>query len=279
MIFKQFETIDDHYCQLIYVYKIVEILKKYLNDEYQLILTSQLDSSLPDFDKNKKNIVIFIGDEKGIIPTWYLKPDIIFRAYNNQSLCDYNKIFPIPCGYNGPIVTNGVKNDYWGENEKKPLIERDYDLFYSGQPSFHRWRFLRKVNKLKDNYISIIKKTGGFRQGFTSKEYYEFLNNTRIALIPNGVSVPESFRYVEAFESNCIAITTYPIKNKKYNLWYYENSPAVFLNKWNELNHKLIDQLLDKDLLLEYFDKNKAYYNNYLSTEAVANYILDKIKF
>ena len=279
MIFKQFEKIDDNYCQLIYVYKIVKILKKYLSDDYQLILTSQLDYSLPDFDKCKKNIVIFIGDEKGIIPPWYLKPDFIFRVYNNQSLCDYDKIFPIPCGFNGPIITNGVENDYWGENEKKPLSEREYDLFYSGQPSFHRWRFLNNVNKIKNNYNSIIKKTGGFRQGFTSKEYYEFLNNTRIALIPNGVSVPESFRYVEAFESNCIAITTYPITNKKYKLWYYENSPAVFLDKWNELNDNLIDKLLNKDILIEYFEKNKTYYNNYLSTEAVANYILDKIKF
>jgi hypothetical protein len=279
MIFKQFVTIDDNYCQLIYIYKIVEILKKYLNDDYQLILTSQLDYSLPDFDKGKKNIVIFIGDEKGIIPSWYSKPDVIFRAYNNQSLCDYVKIFPIPCGFNGPIITNGVVNDYRGESVKRPLIDREFDLFYSGQPSFHRWKFLRNVSKIKDNYNSIIKKTGGFRQGFTSKEYYEYLNNSRIALVPNGVSVLESLRYVEAFESNCIAITTYPIKSKKYKLWYYENSPAIFLDKWNQLNKNLIDKLLNKDILIEYFEKNKIYYKNYLSTEAVANYILDKIKF
>ncbi len=279
MIFKQFATIEDNYCQLIYIYKIVDILKKHLNDDYQVILTSQLDNSLPDYDKNKKNIVIYIGDEKGVVPSWHLKPNIIFRAYNNQSLCDYDKIFPIPCGYNGPIIANGVENEYWGEKAKTPLIEREYDLFYSGQPSFHRWRFLNNINKIKDNYRSVIKKTGGFRQGFTTKEYYEYLNNTRIALVPDGVSVPESFRYVEAFESNSITITTYPIKNKKYNLWYYESSPAIFLDKWSELNNNLIDKLLHKDILIEYFEKNKVYYENYLSTEAVANYMLDKINF
>lgn len=279
MIFRQFSSIENNYCQLIYLYKVIDILKNRLNDDYQLILTSFLDNNLPDFDINKKNIVVFIGDEKGYIPSWYLKPNIIFRQYNNQSLCDYKNIFPIPCGFNGPLIANGVKNDYWGEIDKMPLFEREYDLFYSGQSSFHRRRLIKNVNKIKDNYNSVIKETKGFNQGFSNKEYYEFLNNTKIALIPDGVSVPESFRYVEAFESNCIAITTYPIKNKNYNLWYYENSPAIFLDKWNELNNKLIDKLLDKDLLLEYFEKNKLYYNNYLSTEAVANYMLDKIKF
>ncbi len=138
---------------------------------------------------------------------------------------------------------------------------------------------MKNVNKIKDKYKSIIKETGGFNQGFSTKEYYEYLNNTKIALIPDGVSVPESFRYVEAFESNCVAITTYPIKNKNYNLWYYQNSPAIFLDKWNQLNSNLIDKLLDRDFLIECFEKNKEYYINYLSTQAVANYMLDKIKF
>jgi hypothetical protein len=279
MIFKQSISFENNYCQLIYLYKVINILKEHLNDEYQLILTSFLDIDLPDFDINKKNIVVFISDEIGIIPSWYLKPDIIFRQYNDQSLCDYIKIFPIPCGFNGPIIANGVENDYWGEKEKKPLLERDYDLFYSGQSSLHRRQLVNNVNKIKGKYKSNIKETGGFRQGFTTKEYYENLNNTKIAFIPDGVSIPESFRYVEAFESNCIAITTYPIKNKNYRLWYYENSPAVFLDKWNELNSNLIDKLLDKDILIEYFEKNKIYYNNYLSTEAVAKYMLDKINF
>ena len=279
MIVKQFKSFENNYCQLIYINKVIDILKNHLNDDYQLILTSFLDVDLPDFDKDKKNIVVFIGDEKGIIPSWYSKPDIIFRQYNNESLCDYDKIFPIPCGYNGPIIVNGIENDYWGEKAKIPLVEREYDLFYSGQTSFHRWRLIRSINKIKDKYNSIINKTAGFGQGFSIKEYYEHLNNSKIALVPDGVSVPESFRYVEAFESNCIAITTYPIKDKDYKLWYYENSPAIFLNKWNELNNKLIDKLLDSDYLVEYFEKNKDYYSNYLSTVAVANYMLDKIKF
>lgn len=279
MIFKQFKSFENNYCQLIYLYKVIDILKEHLNDDYQLILTSFLDIDLPDFDINKKNIVVFIGDEKGIKPSWYLKANIIFRQYNNQNLCDYNKIFPIPCGFNGPIIVNGVENNYWGENEKTPLLEREYDLFYSGQTSFHRRRLVYNVNKIKEKYKSIIKETGGFSQGFTTKEYYEYLNNARIALVPDGVSVPESFRYIEAFESNCITIATYPIKNKKYKLWYYENSPAIFLDKWSELNNNLVDKLLDKDILIEYFEKNKVYYDNYLSTQAVANYMLDKIKF
>jgi hypothetical protein len=189
------------------------------------------------------------------------------------------KIYPIPCGFNGPVIANGIENNYWGEKEKMPLLYREYDLFYSGQSSFHRRILTNNLNKIKENYKAIVKETGGFRQGFTTKEYYEFLNNTRIAVIPNGVSIPESFRYVEAYESNCIAITTYPIKDKNYRLWYYETSPAIFLDKWSELNKKLIDKLLVSDYLVEYSEKNFEYYNNYLSTVAVANYMLDKIKF
>jgi hypothetical protein len=279
MIVKQFKSFENNYCQLIYIYKVIDVLKKHLNDDYQLILTSFLDLDLPDFDEDKKNIVVFIGDEKGIVPSWYSKPNIIFRQYNNESLCDFDKIFPIPCGYNGPITVKGVENDYWGEEAKIPLVDREYDLFYSGQTSFHRWKLIRSINKIKNKYNSIIQKTSGFGQGFSIKEYYEYLNNSKIALVPDGVSVPESFRYVEAFESNCIAITTYPINNLNYKLWYYENSPAIFLDKWSDLDTKLIDKLIDNDSLIEYFEKSKEYYKNYLSTFAVANYMLDKINF
>ena len=72
-------------------------------------------------------------------------------------------------------------------------------------------------------------------------------------------------------------ITTYP-KNSIYGNWFYENSPAIFLDNWSELNDNLIHNLLKIEKLNEFDILNLNYFNKNISTEGVSNYILKKIK-
>ena len=103
------------------------------------------------------------------------------------------------------------------------------------------------------------------------------MSNSKISIVPLGAVVPESFRYFESFENNCIVITTYP-KNSIYGNWFYENSPAIFLDNWSELNDNLIHNLLKIEKLNEFDILNLNYFNKNISTEGVSNYILKKIK-
>jgi hypothetical protein len=134
------------------------------------------------------------------------------------------------------------------------------------------------LDKIKDKFKSITNYTDGFAHGYKLSDYYNYLQNSKIAFVPNGVVIPESFRYFEAFESNCIVITSYPKHLDKYNHWYYENSPAIFLKDWNQLNEGMIKELLTEQKLKEYELKNKEYFDKYISTKSVAEYILNIIK-
>jgi hypothetical protein len=276
VIFRKMPHIDSNFCENIFIHKVINLLEV-LDDSYNVILTNRDDKTLPYHDINKKNIVIFLSDERGIIPRWAKKADYIFRNYGNNHCCDYKKIFPIPCGYVGPFEVNGRKNTYFGEEEKAPLIDRKHDLFYSGQKNKKRVSFINNVNKIQNNFKSFIQESDGFRQGLWIPDYFSELNQTKIALVPNGVSIPESFRYMEGFESNCIVITTYPRHIKKYNLWYHRDSPAIFLKDWSELNVELVRNLLTTENLNKYFELGRDYYNKFLSTKAVSDYILSTI--
>ena len=134
------------------------------------------------------------------------------------------------------------------------------------------------LNKIKNNYKCIINTTNGFAKGFNLNEYYKLMQDSKIALVPNGAVIPESFRYFEAFESNCIVITTYPVYDDRYNHWYYDNNPAIILNNWNQLNKELLNKLLKKEQLEQYEILNKEYFDRCVSSKGVANFMINIIR-
>lgn len=245
-----------------------------LNGEYNFIVgrsntpkeTLQLKDSILE---NKRNILILKSDERGITPPYLDDFYCVFRMYNNNNLVDNKKIFPIPCGYcTSNMSVGGTYKS--GDIAKKKISERSIDLFYSGQRSPKRSPMINSINQLSKKYNILINETNGFGQGFNLIDYYKYLSDSKIALVPEGAVIPESFRYFESFEKNCIVITTFP-RNTHFNNWYYEKSPAIFLNTWDELNESVIDDALDR---INFFEKeNEKYFNDYISPRAVAEYI------
>lgn len=261
-----------------YILKIFEFLKDYLDDEYNFIIARTNNNyEIKKFEEciieNKKNILILLSDEAGITPPFLDRLHFVFRTYNRLPLYDNKKIFPIPCGY-----SFGHKDSFYKEIKKKPLIDREYDIFYSAQSSGNRMSCVNNLNKIKKDFKSIVNITNGFAQGYKLEEYYSLMKNSKIAIVPNGVVIPESFRYFEAFESNCIVITTYPKNNIEYNHWYYKDSPAIFISNWNELNKKMVDDLLITEKLKMYDIENRKYFDNNISPYGVSRYMLEIIK-
>jgi hypothetical protein len=109
-------------------------------------------------------------------------------------------------------------------------------------------------------------------------EYYNYLESSKIAFVPTGVVIPESFRFFEAVKSGCIIVTTYPINDEKYKNWYYKDCPAVFIDSWSEVNHAFIENLLNTKNLYDYREKNKDYFEKFISPKAISNYILEILK-
>lgn len=269
------EMVDPNVWEPPYLFKVLDNLD--LDDDYHFIIArTNTQQEVYQFKNciksNKKNILFLLSDERGIIPPFLDELYLVFRAYNRSDLYDNNKIFPIPCGY-----SYGHNNSFYKEENKKPLVDREYDLFYSAQACYNRNSCVEELKKIKDDFKSIVNVTDGFARGFKIEEYYNIMRNSKIAIVPNGAVVPESFRYFEAFESNCIVITSYP-KDSNYNHWYYKNSPAIFISNWNQLTKDLVNNLLDNDNLNRYDSLNRKYFEENISPKGLSNYISKIIK-
>ena len=270
MIEKMFCEIDeDFWCETRYLNNIIKHLKDKLVDDYSIVITPNL-RSVPQ--TKYKKIVLLTGDELGRLGmNPYQNQDVVavFRIFNKIGRYDDKYIFPIPPGYNWTMHSDRTKKMVRMYPEKK-LSERKYDIFYAGQPLPWRNELINNLNNLKSKFNILSQQNSTFRSGMVIDDYYKVLGDTKIALSPDGTTI-DCFRYVEAFGSGCIVVTT-----KKDNIWYYRDSPIFFINSWSELNENLINYILSLDIDDLYF-KNLEYYNSKLSEEAVANYILDSL--
>ncbi len=283
MIVKYAPMVNSAECENLYIDKFLEPLKNNLDDSYNFIIARlNQPNDIAQFKntivEGKKNILILKSDEAGRIPPFMDKLFLVFRFYNKKNLYDDNKIFSLPCGYSSDFGYQYNTSHYDGDIEKPPLIEREYDIFFSGQAlTPNRKNMKLYADKLSSKFNSILNYTEGFARGFLLEEYYKKMSNSKICLVPDGSVIPESFRYFEAFEVYSTVITTYPIRNDMFNHWYYNESPAVFLNDWSQLTEELITSLLTKEKLVENFEKSKLYFDKYISPNSISKYILEKI--
>lgn len=165
-------------------------------------------------------------------------------------------IYDIPLGYynqvNLPI---------------KPILERRYDLFFAGSlvaddyPIWSRRRWLRNpkdvarsqmlsaVEKLQAKYPKLNIAIGmtndfGLEAEFfqDTRSYSEKLMDAKICLAPRG-SLFETFRFFEGLRYGCIVIT-----EALPHRWFYQDSPAIQLSKWSELEQKIFQLIHNPEL-------------------------------
>lgn len=264
-----YEIEEDFWCETRYINNIIDILKDKI-DEYSIIVTPNI-RILP---KSKyKKIVILTGDELGNLGlNPYLNQNVaaVFRIFNFPNRYDNKIVYPIPPGYNWTMHSDRTKKMIRMYPEKK-LFEREYDIFYAGQPLPWRRSLISKLDDLNTKFNILSQVNSSFRTGIAIDDYYKILGNTKIAVTPDGTA-PDSFRYVEAMGSGCIVVMT----PKDNNLWYYKNAPVFYIDDWNNLNEKFIENILSMNLD-ELYENNLLYYKEYLSEEAVADYIISKL--
>ena len=260
----------DFWCEVKYLTNVLNFLNEMVNN-YSIVVTHNLH----DLPTTKyKKIVILTGDETyrlGLSP--YKNHDVlcVFRIFNKTNSFDDNFIYPIPTGYNWTMHNDSTKKMKKFYNEKN-LSEREYDIFFSGQRLYNRESLFNNLIKINDKFKIYSNINEGFRKGIEIDEYYKLLGNCRISLSPDGTSI-DTFRYVESFASGCVVITT-----KKDDIWYYEDSPAIFIDSWDELNETLIENILKNNDLDKIREQNIEYFEKKLSEYSVANYMLNKIK-
>jgi len=266
-----YEIDEDFWCETKYLNNVVDILIDKLIGDYSIVITPNL-RRLPDTQYPK--IVILTGDELGNFGQYHYPEQynvsIVFRIFNRIGRYDDKYIFPIPIGYNWTMHSDRTKKMTKMYPEKK-ISERKYDIFYSGQPcNYDRAILVDRLNRFSNNFTILNQTNSSFRTGIDIDDYYKILGDTKIALAPDGTSV-DTFRFVEAFGSGCIVIST-----KKDDLWYYKDSPVFLINSWNELTEELVSHILSLNID-EIYESNLKYYKDKLSEESVANYMIENI--
>lgn len=257
----------DNACQTNYFDGIITILNQRISD-YSIIITADY-KSLPATQYKKIVILVAEDGEKFGLRPYTTYPDVlaVFRFYSFEWGYDNEYVFPIPIGYNCRTDGHTMIRMY----PEKKMSEREYDIFYSGQVLPWREELARKLEELRMSFNIFSQVNPTFRTGLDIDDYYRCLGNSKICVVPDGAST-DTFRYVEACGSGCAIITTH-----KPDLWYYCNAPIFYVNNWGELTKEFAANILNKNL--DVIQNNIIkYYNEYLSEETVANYILRCLK-
>jgi len=262
-----FHNVDrDNLCETYYFDGISDILNNIISG-YSIIFTADF-KTLPD--TKYKKIVILGGDESGdagLNPySQYNDVVAVFRFYNKADRYDNKYIYPIPIGYNCRSNGSLMIRMY----PEKKISERTYDIFYSGQTLEWRKPLVSKLDELNKYFNILYQSTPSFRQGMDINEYYQTMGDSKVCVCPDG-TVVDTFRFIEACGSGCIIITT-----PKPNLWYYHNAPVFIIDNWGLLTREYIENILNEDME-DIRNATLDYYHQYLSAEAVANYIKDNI--
>jgi len=151
----------ENHCEIHFIQSICECLLPKVEETSIIVTTSK--NLLPK-SIFKKKIIILISDEN--IGTWttikefplYCGMFPVFRHYNtNPNIFDNQRVFPIPLGYNS--TGKQMKQMY----PDKPLSQRKYDFFLSGQYHANRAELLTQLNKIKKDFNCIVNVTKGFR--------------------------------------------------------------------------------------------------------------------
>jgi len=272
-----------------YTSKVINLILPYFNDNVNLVLAHARNDGGYSYENNMKkiissaivnkfNILYLIGDEdQWRFPILEEAYYLIFRTYNNNNTCNYDRVFPIPCGhnlkhileYNNDSLTDAEIQQYF-----KPFDERKLTFSFSGQLADNRLAMVNAIFSIKDYFSHYINITDRFAAGIPLKEFYNILGDSKIAIVPVGKQIDESFRFFEAARMGCIILTDFPVDKYK-DVWYYNNAAAHQIHDWRELDAALIVNLLNNSI------QNKEviqYYEDKLSFNAVAEYITKIIK-
>lgn len=254
------------------------------------------------YSKRKSNVLFWIGDEEGYIPSnaVFSRFDYVFKVHlKNRDAIDIKNGINIfrPGLYHFPLLTI----DDVPELPILPFCERKYSLYFCGNLNKNRVSFYIALNKkasllarldyflLKNNLRggdrlyeycfrnksfdisslydnAYIRFYSGFNNGDDYNKYAYYLQNSNIVLSPKGFHSTECFRLYEAMRQGCVVITE-PLPH----VWCYKNAPCITINSWKDLSFTLLDNERVSDKWSP--SEIRRYYEERLSIQGIANYV------
>jgi hypothetical protein len=192
-------------------------------------------------------------------------------------------IYDIPQGY-GKQLALPIKD----------IATRPYDVFFAGSvvhnsysgfslkrflgtpKSISRSKMISSLNKIKEKHPEInieLATTANFGASMSSDEstYSKKMMDTKICLVPRGTSF-ETIRYFEAMRYGCIVIT-----EAMPSRWFYEGSPAIQINDWNQLEEIIVELLANKQLMQKKHQEALNWWHTKCSEAVIGAYMAEKL--
>lgn len=244
----------------------------------------------------KKRVLIWFGEELGLIPSDTLlgRFDITLKAYIHEDYAEKNLLaFPMLLPGEVPVC------------DIVPFEERKYNVFFSGNLNTNRVPLLVELNQQSSwwekifvplyrckgggrllDFIyggkefdlsaqvekSIIRFNNGFNKGFSKPEYAAITANSKIILSPRGFVSAECFRIFESMRQGCVVIC-----EQLPHTSVYKDIPLVQVKNWKNIRTLVGELLADEQKLKEMSSAAIKFYQNHLSLEAMAKYIISKM--
>lgn len=194
-------------------------------------------------------------------------------------------IYPLPLGYLRQL-----------DLPIKPIADRTNDAYFSGsiaqqqtyakgslkqllgQPkTLARQQMQQSIERIRQthpDWMLHLQTTPDFQSSLQTSvaAYSENMMNTKICLVPRGASV-ETFRYFEALRYGCVVVA-----EAQPPFWFYQNSPAIHLTSWRQLEPVLTQLLQDPVQLQQKHQASLDWWQQVCSETAVAAYMATRIR-
>ena len=176
----------------------------------------------------------------------------------------------------------------------KDIRARRYDVSFAGSvvhESYSAWSVKRLLDtpkgvSRKKMIAALVKMhkehpelrvklsiTSGFEAAWSAdaSSYSQEMMDTKICLVPRGAAL-ETFRFFEALRYGCVVIT-----EALPSRWFYEGSPAVRVENWNDLEGILKKLIEDERLMQREHQRSLEWWRTKCSEAAVGAYVAGKL--
>lgn len=257
--------LHDHFIEipfLLAIFKELQQWQGYSAFNY-VFLSRQHADDLVQAPLHARTILIYTSNEDGYLPALSQQVGLCFTPDCNQwPLPAGVHMFPLGCNGNIPTVP-------WREWQ-----ERSLDLFFAGQVMPRRGPLLMELIQLlfdlrDSDYQAQVTLSPRFQAGLAPEDYAKTLMNSRLALVPAGVS-PITLRLFEALRSGCV-----PLYQDLPDTWFFKDLPGLCLPlNGSGLSALVMSLLAQPDRLEHLHDQARKHYQAYLTPQAVASYMI-----
>lgn len=169
----------------------------------------------------------------------------------------------------------------------KKMSERPFHCFYAGSTRGHSgsglrkrfgtpkeisraemWQALRDLMQKRPDFKFDGNTTDSSAPISNNRSYSERMMDSKICLAPRGNSV-HTWRYFEGIKSGCLVVANRLPKRRHY----YEDAPIIEVDRWSQLEKKIVPYLEDETLLEQAQKRTLEYWEKKCSEAAIGSYI------